>query len=210
MLKPYQIAVLISGGGTTLRNLIQRWDENQLNAQISLVLSNNPQAGGLDFARQANLQFAVVDHRSFDTIDAFSDAIFHQVQLAQADLVVMGGFLRRLKIPQEFENKVINIHPSLIPSFCGKGHYGQRVHQAVLDYGCKVSGCTVHFVDDQYDHGPIIAQRTVEVQVDDGPQELAERVFAAECDLYPQVINALAANQIQVDGRKVVWTSQDA
>ena len=210
MLKPYRIAVLISGGGTTLRNLIQCRQGNRLEAEISLVLSSKPDAGGLNFARQAGIDFDVIDFHEYPQVDRFSKAIFDQVRLAQVDLIVLGGFLRRLKIPTDFENRIINIHPSLIPSFCGKGHYGRKVHEAVLDYGCKVSGCTVHFVDDQYDHGPIIAQRTVDVRPDDNPDELAARVFDVECALYPQVINAMAANQIKIAGRQVKWATNDA
>jgi phosphoribosylglycinamide formyltransferase-1 len=116
----------------------------------------------------------------------------------------MGGFLRQLSIPDDFENRIINIHPSLIPSFCGKGNYGSLVHQGVLDYGCKLTGCTVHFVDDDYDHGPIIAQASVPVEASDDVKSLAKRVFEAECELLPQVINQIAAGQVKVDGRCVV------
>ena len=115
----------------------------------------------------------------------------------------MGGYLEHLLIPDDYENRVVNIHPSLVPSFCGKGYYGLRVHQAVLDYGAKVSGCTVHFVDNQYDHGPIIAQRCCPVHADDTPQTLQARVFSLECDLYPQVLSWLAAGQIRIKGRRV-------
>ena len=115
----------------------------------------------------------------------------------------MGGFLRRVAIPADFVNRVINIHPSLIPAFCGKGHYGSRVHQAVIDYGCKISGCTAHFVDDDYDHGPIIAQRTVPVFADDTSDELAKRVFEQECEIYPDVINWIADGAVSVSGRTV-------
>lgn len=146
-----------------------------------------------------------MDHRDYDSVEAFSKAIFDIVRLAGVDLVVMGGFLRRVTIPEDFVNRVINIHPSLIPAFCGKGNYGRRVHQAVVDYGCKVSGCTVHFVDDQYDHGPIIAQSTVEVKADDSAESLAARVFEAECELYPQVINAFIAGKVRVLDRHVIW-----
>ena len=104
----------------------------------------------------------------------------------------MGGFLRRVFIPTDFQNQVINIHPSLIPAFCGKGFFGRKVHQAVIAKGCKVTGCTVHFVDDEYDHGPIISQSVVEVLEDDTAEKLAARVFAVECDEYPRVINKLA------------------
>ncbi len=125
------------------------------------------------------------------------------IRSAGINLVVLGGFLRRLKVPDDFENRVINIHPSLIPAFCGKGLYGLRVHQAVIDYGCKISGCTVHFVDDHYDHGPIVAQRTVPVLTADDAPRLAARVFAEECELYPETINLIADNRVKLNGRLV-------
>ena len=206
MLKPFNISVMISGGGTTLKNLIDRYDCGQLNAQITQVISNKPDAGGLQYASDAGIDSHVVDHRDYDGVESFSKAIFDAVRLAGADLVVMGGFLRRVAIPEDFVNRVINIHPSLIPAFCGKGNYGRRVHRAVVDYGCRVSGCTVHFVDDHYDHGPIIAQSTVEVTPNDSAESLAGRVFEAECELYPRVINAIAAGKVRVSGRHVDWT----
>jgi len=200
---PFKITVLISGGGTTLKNLIEYRSANKLTAEIAMVISNNPGAGGLQFAATAEIPTQVINHRSYADLDAFSEAIFDPCRAAGSDLVVMGGFLRRVKIPTDFTNRVINIHPSLIPAFCGKGHYGSRVHQAVLDYGCKVSGCTVHFVDDHYDHGPIIAQETVLVQAGDTAQTLARRIFAKECEIYPQVINAIAEGRVTVDDRRV-------
>lgn len=115
----------------------------------------------------------------------------------------MGGFLKHVLIPADFENRVINIHPALIPAFCGRGMYGRHVHQAVLDYGAKISGCTVHFVDDQYDHGPIILQRTVPVLEDDTGEDLAHRVFDAECEALPEALTLIAAGRVHVEGRKV-------
>jgi phosphoribosylglycinamide formyltransferase-1 len=117
----------------------------------------------------------------------------------------MGGYLQHLLIPADFENRVTNIHPGLIPAFCGKGYYGRRVHEAVLDYGVKVSGCTVHFVDNQYDHGPIILQRTVNVLEGDSPESLAERIFQQECIAYPEAIQAIATGRLKVDGRRIRW-----
>ena len=206
MLKPFTISVMISGGGTTLKNLIDCYDRSELDAQITQVISNKPTAGGLQYAADAGIDCEIVDHRDYDDVESFSEAIFDAARLAKVDLVVMGGFLRRVSIPEDFVNRVINIHPSLIPAFCGKGNYGRRVHQAVVDYGCKVSGCTVHFVDDQYDHGPIIDQSTVKVTAEDSAESLAARVFEAECELYPQVINAIAAGKVRMSGRRVDWS----
>ncbi|MFK7765973.1 MAG: phosphoribosylglycinamide formyltransferase [Mariniblastus sp.] len=203
MFKPFKIAVLISGGGTTLKNLIEYRNRGELDVEIALVVSNKPNAGGLDFASEAAIETAIVNHKEFDDCVSFSESVFDKCRAAKVDLVVMGGFLRRVKIPNDFCNRVINIHPSLIPSFCGKGNYGSRVHQAVVDYGCRVSGCTVHFVDDHYDHGPIIAQQTVEVFERDTAAVLAARVFEKECELYPSVINAIARGKVSVSDRRV-------
>lgn len=203
MPRTFRIVVLVSGGGTTLRNLIQRQAAGKLDAEIAQVISNNPDAAGLSFARDAEIPSSLINHRDFDSVETFSKAVFDAVRDAAADLVVMGGFLRRVLIPEDFENRVINIHPSLIPAFCGKGMYGGRVHKAVIEFGCKVSGCTVHFVDDHYDHGPIIAQATVDVLPNDSPADLAARVFAKECELLPHVINQLAAGRVSIHGRTV-------
>lgn len=202
----FKISVLISGGGTTLKNLIEYRARGDLDVDIAQVVSNNSSARGLEFAADANIPSTVIGHKNFDTVDLFSAAIFDAIRDAKTDLVVMGGFLRRLKIPQDFKNRVINIHPSLIPSFCGEGFYGTRVHQGVIKYGCKLSGCTVHFVDDQYDHGPIIAQQTVPVLNEDTPENLAKRVFEKECELYPRVINSIASGKVTVSNRRVIVT----
>ena len=201
--RPVRIAVLISGGGTTLRNLIQKIEAGTLNAEILLVVSSTSKARGLQFAEQAGIPGAVVRRKDLDSQDAFSEAIFDLCRRAGVDLVVMGGFLKRVTIPEDFSNRVINIHPALIPSFCGEGMYGHFVHEAVLDYGTKVSGCTVHFADNQYDHGPVIVQKAVPVMDDDTPQTLAARVFEAECQAYPEVLNLIAAGRVRVEGRRV-------
>ena len=156
---PLRIVVLISGGGTTLRNLIEKIAAGQLDARIERVISNNAAARGLEFARDAGIPVDAIERKAFESNAAFSDAIFAACRKSSPDVVVMGGFLKLIEIPSDFENRVVNIHPALIPAFCGKGFYGPRVHEAVLEYGAKLSGCTVHFVDNRYDHGPILLQR---------------------------------------------------
>ena len=201
--RPLRIAVLISGGGTTLRNLIGRIDAGSLNVEILLVVSSTPKAGGLQYAQQAGVPIAVMVRKDFDSQGQFSEAIFDRCRQAGVDLVVMGGFLKRVTVPDDFANRVVNIHPALIPSFCGEGMYGHFVHEAVLEYGVKVSGCTVHFADNQYDHGPVILQKAVPVMEDDTPETLAARVFTAECEAYPEVLNLIAAGRVAVEGRRV-------
>jgi formyltetrahydrofolate-dependent phosphoribosylglycinamide formyltransferase len=145
----------------------------------------------------------VIERRSFADTDAYSREIFDQCRRHGVDLVVMGGFLKQLTIPDDFARRVVNIHPALIPAFCGKGYYGHRVHEAVLEYGAKLSGCTVHFADNQYDHGPVILQKAVPVLDDDTPETLAARVFQAECEAYPEAIQLLAENRVRMEGRRV-------
>lgn len=198
-----RIAVLISGGGTTLANLISWHKRGSLQAEICHVISSNPQAKGLQYAIENEIPYMVFELKEFSSVADFSQAIFDQCRQSQVDLVVMGGFLKQVLIPKDFENRVINIHPSLIPAFCGKGMYGIRVHRAVIEFGCKLSGCTVHFVDNQFDHGPIIAQVPIEVLPEDTAETLTERIFQAECVIYPQVINAIAENRVSVEGRRV-------
>lgn len=205
---PLRIVVLISGGGTTLRNLMEKIATGQLDARIERVISSNAAAGGLEFARQAGIPADVIERQAFESNEAFSAAIFAACRKASPDLIVMGGFLKLIAIPPDFENRVINIHPALIPAFCGKGFYGPRVHEAVLEYGAKLSGCTIHFVDNRYDHGPILLQRAVPVFDDDTPETLAARVFAAECDAYPEALRLVAEGRVRIEGRKVLVASR--
>jgi phosphoribosylglycinamide formyltransferase-1 len=192
----FPIAVLLSGGGTTLQNLIDRIADGSLPVRIVQVVSSRPNAFGLERAKAAGLPVEIVQRKLFPTIESFSDRNFDVCRKAGAKLVCLAGYLQLLRIPQDYRGRVINIHPALLPAFGGKGMYGHFVHEAVLRAGAKTSGCTVHFVDDQYDHGPIIAQRMVEVTGDDTPETLAARVFAAECDVYPEVIRAFAEGRL--------------
>jgi phosphoribosylglycinamide formyltransferase-1 len=197
------IAVLISGSGTTLKNLLDHSRAGKLDIDVRLVVSSTPEAKGLDFAREATLPTCVVERHRCDSDNSFSRPIFDACRTHGAELVVMGGFLKFAPIPADFTNRVMNIHPALIPAFCGHGFYGLKVHQAVLEYGAKVTGCTVHFVDNQYDHGPIILQRTVEVRDSDTPEILQKRVFEQECQAYPEAIRLFGSGALQVVGRRV-------
>jgi formyltetrahydrofolate-dependent phosphoribosylglycinamide formyltransferase len=198
-----RVAVLLSGGGTTLQNLLDRCADGRLAARIVAVVSSKADAFGLVRAQKANVPTATVERRACADRAAFSRAVFDFCRLHRADLVCMGGFLQLLEIPPDFHNRVMNIHPALIPAFCGKGFHGLAVHRAALETGVKVSGCTIHFADNQYDHGPIISQRVVEVRDDDTPETLAARVFVEECEAYPQAIAWFAAGRLHVHGRRV-------
>ncbi len=201
--RPLRLAVLISGGGTTLTNLVEHIQRGALRAEIGLVIASRPDCGGVAKSQAAGLPFRVIERKSFPSVAEFSDAIFEECRAAKIDLVLCGGFLALLQIPADFALRVMNIHPSLIPSFAGKGYHGEKVHEAVITRGCKVSGCTVHFVDDLYDHGPIILQRTVPVLDDDTPATLAARVFEQECLAYPEAIAQFATGRLRVDGSRV-------
>jgi len=201
--KPLRIAVLISGGGTTLRNLLTQIDTAGLPIEIVSVISSTPKARGLEYARASHIPTAIFERGAYDSDDAYGRVVFDECRRSQCEIVVMGGFLKFVPIPDDFAWRVINIHPGLIPAFCGHGMYGHHVHEAVLAYGAKLSGCTVHFVDNQYDHGPIILQRAVPVLDDDTPDTLAARVFEAECVAYPEALRLLASGKVSHDGRRV-------
>jgi phosphoribosylglycinamide formyltransferase-1 len=174
-----RIVALISGSGTTLQNLL---DRNV--GEIVGVIASAPGLGGIARAERAGLPVAVLQG---------SERIFAQVREWRADIVCLCGWLKLLAIPADFENRVLNIHPSLLPRFGGRGMYGQRVHQAVLQSGDAHSGCTVHLADNTYDTGPILVQKRVPVLAGDTPETLAKRVFAAECEAYPEAIRMVEA-----------------
>jgi phosphoribosylglycinamide formyltransferase-1 len=204
---PIRLGVLISGGGTTLVNLAKRIRDGRLHAQIPLVIASR-ECTGIARTGELGLACELLARKSFDNVTRYSDALFDRLRTAGVDLVVLAGFLSRIEIPADFEHRVINIHPALIPAFCGHGMHGRHVHEAVLARGCKVSGCTVHFCDNEYDHGPIILQRCVPVLDDDTPDTLAARVFEAECEAYPAAIELIAAGKVRIlDGR--VHTGHD-
>lgn len=201
--RPIRLGVLISGGGTTLRNFLDQRAAGRLDAEFPLVIASRPDCGGVGLARDAGLDVAVIEREQFPGVAEFSAEVFARLRAAEVDLVTLAGFLKLLEIPGDFAGRVLNIHPSLIPAFCGNRFYGHRVHEAVLARGVKVSGCTVHFADNAYDEGPIVAQRCVPVLDDDTPDTLAARVFEAECELYPEVIRLYAAGRLTLEGNRV-------
>ena len=200
---PLRLAVFISGTGRTLKNILDRIDAGQLTAEVCLVIASTPNARGLQFAEKAGAPIQMIERKDFDSQDEYSETMFQFCREARIDLVVLGGFVKLLTLPEDFENRVLNIHPSLIPSFSGKGFYGHHVHEAVLKYGVKLSGCTVHFVDNQYDRGPVILQRAVPVLDDDTPYTLNDRVFEAECKAFPDALQLIATGRVTLHGRKV-------
>lgn len=182
------LCVCVSGGGRSLANLAERIESGELDARIALVVSSRPDAGALQRAREHGLETLVIDPHHRLAPEAYSRELFAACEARGVELCVLAGFLRRLSIPPAWRGRVINIHPALLPAFGGKGYYGMRVHRAVIERGCWFSGCTVHYVDDEYDHGPILLQRCVRVEPQDTPETLAARVFEEEKLALPEAI----------------------
>jgi formyltetrahydrofolate-dependent phosphoribosylglycinamide formyltransferase len=203
MPKPVNIAVLLSGSGRSLQNLLDRIAAGRLDARVSVVISSRADAYGLERARAAGIPAALVESRKFRNFVKMSDAITLELDRHAVDLVLLAGFMCFYRIPDRFLGRTMNIHPALIPAFSGKGFYGHFVHEAVLKAGCKVTGCTVHFVDNEYDHGPIILQRCVPVLDADTPDTLAGRVFEQECEAYPEAIQLFAEDRLRIEGSRV-------
>jgi len=195
---PLRLVCLVSGGGTTLQNLLDRSADGSLPARGVGVVSSRADAFGVERARRAGVPAAVALRG-----EGFADRVWDAVRGFAPDLVCFAGWLHLLPIPPDFRHRVLNIHPSLLPAFGGHGMYGRHVHEAVLAYGAKVSGCTVHFADDTYDTGPVVGQKCVPVQDDDTPETLAARVFTAECEAYPEAIRQIADGDVRVEGRRV-------
>jgi len=189
---PLRLAILLSGSGRTLENLLEEIAGGRLPASVEVVISNRGDVRGVEVARRAGVTTHVLPKGS-KPLAAWSDEIFAVCRSARADLVVMAGFLQLVEIPADFTGRVINIHPALLPAFGGRGFHGMHVHRAVLARGCTISGCTVHLVDNEYDHGRILLQTTVPVLPDDTPESLAARVFTEECRALPEVIRRFAA-----------------
>lgn len=208
--RPIRLVVLISGGGTTLLNFLEKIRVGALSAEIPLVIASRPDCTGIAKCERAGLRCEVISRKSFADTASFSQAIFDHCREVHADLVTLAGFLSLIEIPADFESRVMNIHPALIPAFCGQGMYGHKVHEAVLARGAKISGCTVHFADNRYDHGPIILQRTVPVEEGDTPDSLADRVFTAECEAYPEAIRLFRAGQLEIHGNSVHVRAPDS
>ncbi len=193
---PVHLGVLLSGGGRSLQNLIDRIADGSLDARIEIVVSSDPAAFGLERARKAGIPAAIVARKPFRDAAAHSAAVTEALERHPVDLVILAGYIHLYLFPQKWACRVLNIHPALLPAFGGKGFYGHKVHEEVLKAGAKESGCTVHFADHQYDHGAIILQKKVPVLAADTPETLAERVFQAECEAYPEAIRKVAEGAV--------------
>lgn len=200
-----KIGVLISGSGTNLQSIIDNIHNKNINGEITVVISNKMHAYGLERARQNNIDAVYVNQKDFDNFQQFNDAIIAELKNHGVELVVLAGYLKILSsnFIEEYRNRIINIHPSLIPSFCGKGFYGIKVHEAVIDYGVKISGATVHFVDEGADTGPIIIQEVVYIKNDDTADTLQQKILKVEHKILPLAVEYYCDGRIEIIGRKV-------
>ncbi len=205
-----RVVVCVSGGGTNLQAVIDGIANGSVfHTEIVRVVCNNPGARALERAKAAGIENVCVSPKDFEDRGAFEEALCRSVEETSPDLIVLAGFM--VKVPTElikkYENRIINVHPALIPAFCGTGYYGLRVHEAALARGVKITGATVHFVDEGMDTGPIIMQKAVEVHEDDTPETLQKRVMQeAEWVILPWCINLIAAGQVKVENGKVTVT----
>ena len=207
MANPKKIAVLVSGGGTNLQALIDAQGRGELgNGEISLVLSSKPDVYALERAKNNGIDTMVVSRKAYDSITAYSKALVDALVAAHIDLVVLAGFLTIIdeQVYEAFPNRILNVHPALIPSFCGKGFYGLHVHEAALAKGVKLSGATVHIVTPECDAGPIVLQKAVEVKQDDTPETLQRRIMEqAEWQILPEAVRLFCEDRITVENNKV-------
>ncbi len=190
--RPLSVAVFLSGSGRTLENLLKQQAAGNIPIEIKLVVSSSAKVRGVQISRDAGIDTRVVIKSQCSGDQAYSEAMFEPCRQAGVKLVVMAGFLKHVLIPADFTGRVINIHPSLIPAFCGPGMYGHLVHEAAIQRGVQYSGCTVHFVDNDYDHGPIILQKICSVPKGFTADQLAAAVFELECQALPEAINQVA------------------
>lgn len=201
--RPLRVAVLLSGSGTSLENLFERIDAGELHAEVAGVIASRERAGGLERARRRGVPAVAVPRRKYPDGRAFNDALHAELDRFEPDVVACLGFLSLFELRGKYEGRAINVHPALIPAFCGRGFYGHRVHEAVIESGVKITGATVHFADEQYDHGPIILQEAVPVLDDDTPDSLAARVQAAERRLVPEALRLFHEDRLCIEGRRV-------
>jgi formyltetrahydrofolate-dependent phosphoribosylglycinamide formyltransferase len=200
---PLRIAVLLSGAGTSLENLLAHIESGRLDARVAVVISSKAGAEGLERARRRGIPARAIARREHPDVESFNDALHAELAEHAVDLVALLGFLSPFRVRGRFAGRVINVHPALIPAFSGKGFYGHRVHEAVLESGVKLTGATVHFADDEYDHGPIILQEAVPVRDDDTPDSLAARVQEVERRLVPEAIRLFAEGRLVIEGGRV-------
>jgi formyltetrahydrofolate-dependent phosphoribosylglycinamide formyltransferase len=199
-----RVGVLLSGTGRTLENFLLQRERGALPVEFACVLSSRAGVRGLEIAEKSGIPGCVVRRADYPSPDAYGEAIAAVLREHDVELAAMAGFLKLWHIPADYVDRVLNIHPALLPAFGGRGFHGEHVHRAVWNAGVKVSGCTVHFADNEYDHGPIVLQRAVALADDDDPERIAAKVFALECEAYPEAIRLFAASRLERRGRRVI------
>ena len=201
-----RLAVFASGSGSNFGAMLKAIDADKLDAEPVLLITNRPGVGAIDKAEARDIPVAILTPAKFEKEGAFAEALLDTLADHGADFVALAGYLKRIpaSVVDAFKNRMLNIHPALLPSFGGKGMYGPRIHEAVLEHGCRVTGVTVHLVDTEYDGGPIVLQEPVAVRQEDTPRSLAARVLQLEHHLYPQALQLFAEGRVEVDGRSVL------
>ncbi|HEY9189024.1 MAG TPA: phosphoribosylglycinamide formyltransferase [Ignavibacteria bacterium] len=202
----FSIGVFGSGRGSNFKSVLDKIKEGYLESEIKVVISNNSNAGILEIARLNNIPSYHISIKQFNSENEFNQKILDVLEKHSVDFILLAGYMKKIdsNIVNKYKNRILNIHPALIPSFCGQGMYGLNVHKAVLDYGCKITGVTVHLVNEEYDNGPIVLQKPVEVNDDDTPEELADRVLKEEHKLIIEAIRLFEEERLIVKGRKVI------
>jgi phosphoribosylglycinamide formyltransferase-1 len=201
-------AVFASGGGSNFQTLIDRQETGELHATLALLVGNNSSATAFDRARRHGIPTLHIAPSHFDSQQLYTERLLQELERHGIEIIALAGYMKMLppELVERYRNRIVNIHPGLLPAFGGKGMYGKRVHEAVLAYGCKLTGVTVHFVDEEYDHGPVITQEPVPVLDEDTAETLAARVLRVEHAAFWRAVNALAQGSIRVEGRKVIGT----
>lgn len=200
-------AVFASGNGSNFQALVNRKKAGDLDVDFRLFIGNNSKARSFDIARVEGIRAVHIASSHYESEKEYNDKLVDLLEQEKVELIILAGYMKKLpsELVRKYHHRIVNIHPGLLPSFGGKGMYGSRVHQAVLDYGARVTGITVHFVDEEYDHGPVILQETVKVEQDDTVETLAKRVLAVEHGNYWKAIEAIASGKIRIEGRRVFW-----
>ncbi|MCB9366098.1 MAG: phosphoribosylglycinamide formyltransferase [Calditrichaeota bacterium] len=202
-----RLAFLASGNGSTFQHLVETIQLEKLPAHAELLICSRPDAFAVERAKTLGIRSEIVSRKDFDSLEDHAAALLHALRESRCDVIFLAGYLEFVptQVVEEFRDRIVNIHPALLPAFGGKGMYGHRVHEAVIAYGARVSGATVHFVDEHYDHGPIIAQQAVAVRPDDTPDSLAQRIQTIEKNLYAGVLRLICKEKLKVSGRKVTF-----
>lgn len=206
-----RLAVCASGRGSNFQAILEAIRAGKLEAHVEMVISNNLHAGVMDLARRGGIPTLHLKEGQYSCVEEFAQRWLVELSQRRVNFIALAGYLKKVPagVVRAYRNRIVNIHPALLPSFGGPGMYGHRVHEAVLARGCKVSGATVHIVDEEYDSGPIVTQRCLEVLDDDTPETLAARVLKLEHKIYPEALQLFAENRVRVEGRRVVIAGDD-